>query len=102
MGYYWDPDRSWRDILAEYINYEYSADVIDEVLELVEDGVDYCFLPINGVGNNMNAKDASDFAYEIGAHRAVPLHYGLFDDIEPTTFDFEDGLILMPYQPTKL
>ena len=50
----------------------------------------------------MNAKDASDFAYEIGAHRAVPLHYGLFDDVEPTTFDFEDGLILMPYQPTKL
>ena len=80
----------------------YNYDVIDEVLELVEDGVDYCFLPINGVGNNMNAKDASDFAYEIGARRAVPLHYGLFDDIEPATFDFEDGLILMPYQPTKL
>ena len=80
----------------------YNYDVIDEVLELVEDGVDYCFLPINGVGNNMNAKDASDFAYEIGARRAVPLHYGLFDEIEPTTFDFEDGLILMPYQPTKL
>ena len=80
----------------------YNYDVIDEVLELVEDGVDYCFLPINGVGNNMNAKDASDFAYEIGARCAVPIHYGLFDDIEPSDFDFEDGLILMPYKETKL
>ena len=42
----------------------YSFDVIDEVLELVEGGVSYAFLPINGVGNNMNAKDAADFAYE--------------------------------------
>ena len=80
----------------------YNYDVIDEVLELVEDGVDYCFLPINGVGNNMNAKDASDFAYEIGARCAVPIHYGLFDDIEPTEFDFEDGMILLPYKQIKL
>ncbi len=35
MGYYWDPERNWRDILGEYINYEYSADVIDEVLEMM-------------------------------------------------------------------
>ena len=52
----------------------YNFDVIDDVLDLVEDGVDYVFLPINGVGNNMNAKDAADFAYEIGAKRAVPMH----------------------------
>lgn len=80
----------------------YNYDVIDDVLELVEDGVDYAFLPINGVGNNMNAKDAADLAYEIGARHAVPLHYGLFDNIDPATFDFEDSVILLPYQPTEL
>ena len=36
VSYYWTPDRHYRDILAEYINYEYSYDVIDEVLEMME------------------------------------------------------------------
>lgn len=80
----------------------YNYDVIDDVLDLVEDGVDYAFLPINGVGNNMNAKDAADFAYEIGAKCAVPIHYGLFDNINPEEFDFEDKMLLEPYKETKL
>ena len=80
----------------------YNYDVIDDVIELCEDGVDYAFLPINGVGNNMNARDAADFAYEIGAKCAIPLHYGLFDDIDPKDFDFENSLILKPYVKGKL
>lgn len=80
----------------------YNYDVIDEVLELVEDGVDYAFLPINGVGNNMNARDAADFAYEIGAKHAIPVHYGLFDEIDPRTFDFDDAMIFLPYRAVEL
>lgn len=80
----------------------YNYDVIDDVLSLVETGVDYAFLPINGVGNNMNAKDAADLAYEIGAKIAVPLHYGLFDDLDPKEFDFEDAMILEPYETVEL
>lgn len=80
----------------------YNFDVIDDCLDLVEDGVDYAFLPINGVGNNMNAKDAADFAYEIGAKVAVPIHYGLFDDINPEEFDFDDRLIISAYESVEL
>lgn len=80
----------------------YNYDVIDDVLSLVESGVDYAFLPINGVGNNMNAKDAADFAYEIGAKTAVPLHWGLFDSLDPKEFDFEDAMLLEAYVPTEL
>lgn len=80
----------------------YNYDVIDDVLDLVEDGVSYAFLPINGVGNNMNASDAADFAYEIGAKCAVPLHYGLFDNIDPSCFDFEDTLLLETWKETTL
>jgi L-ascorbate metabolism protein UlaG (beta-lactamase superfamily) len=80
----------------------YNFDVIDDCLDLVEDGVDYAFLPINGCGNNMNAKDAADFAYEIGANTAVPVHYGLFDDVDPEDFDFEDRLVLKPYEKIEL
>ncbi len=80
----------------------YNFDVIDEVLELVEDGVDVAFLPINGRGNNMNAKDAADFAYEIEAKCAVPVHYGLFDSIDPEAFDFEDSVVLKPFETVEL
>ena len=80
----------------------YNFDVIDDCLDLVEDGVDYAFLPINGKGNNMNAKDAADFAYEIGAKVAIPVHYGLFDDTDPEEFDFDDRQILAPYQEVEL
>ena len=80
----------------------YNYDVIDDVLDLVEGGVDYAFVPINGVGNNMNAKDAADFAYEIGAKCAVPLHYGLFDSLDPAEFDFEDSMLLTPYEEKQL
>lgn len=80
----------------------YNFDVIDDVLDLCEDGVDYAFIPVNGVGNNMNITDASDFAEEIGAKCAVPLHYGLFDDINPKDFDFENKLILEPYVKRRL
>jgi L-ascorbate 6-phosphate lactonase len=80
----------------------YNYDVIDDVLDLVEDGVDYAFLPINGKGNNMNAHDAADFAYEIEAKHAIPLHYGLFDDISPDEFDFEDKIILEAYKEISL
>ena len=80
----------------------YNYDVIDDVLDLVEDGADYAFLPINGVGNNMNAHDAADFAYEIGAKQAIPLHYGLFDCISPDDFDFEDKLVLTPYEEINI
>ncbi len=80
----------------------YNYDVIDDVLELVEDGVDYAFLPINGKGNNMNAKDAADFAYEIGAKCAVPIHYGLFDGVCAEAFDFDDAKIIEPYKTEEL
>ena len=80
----------------------YNFEVIDDCLDLVEDGVDYAFLPINGRENNMNAKDAADFAYEIGAKCAVPVHYGLFDNVDPDDFDFDDRLILSPYEATEL
>ena len=80
----------------------YNYDVIDDVIELCEDGVDYAFLPVNGVGNNMNMRDAADFACEIGAKCAVPIHWGLFDNLDPKEFDFDNALILKPYVKCKL
>ncbi len=72
----------------------YNFDVIDDVLDLVENGVDHAFLPINGRNNNMNPKDAADFAYEIGAKAATPICYPEGADI--SEFDFDDAVILEP------
>ncbi len=80
----------------------YNFDVIDDCLDLVEDGVDYAFLPINGRYSNMNAKDAADFAYEIGAKCAIPVHYGLFDNVDPEEFDFDDRMIVSPFESCEL
>lgn len=80
----------------------YNYDVIDDVLDLAPDGVDFAFLPINGRGNNMNAPDAADFAYEIDAKCAIPVHYGTTDDTTPDEFDFDDKLILEPFKAVEL
>lgn len=80
----------------------YNFDVIDDVLDLAPDGVSYAFLPINGRGNNMHPKDAADFAYEISADHAIPIHYGPLDNVDPEDFDFEDRIILEPLVETDL
>lgn len=50
-------------------------------------------LPINGVGNNMNAEDAARFAEGTGAKYAVPLHFGLFDALTPDIFCVNNAVI---------
>ena len=52
-------------------------------------GIDAVFLPINGVGNNMNAVDAARFAKRCGAKLAIPVHWGMFDGISPESLLFE-------------
>ncbi len=64
--------------------------------------IDVVFLPVNGVGNNMNMADAARFARGIGAKIAVPLHTGLFDDLSAEVFDFENKVIPEIYKEIKL
>lgn len=72
------------------------------VLEALPDGIDYVFLPVNGAGNNMNMIDAARFASACSAGHAVPLHYGLFDELSPDDFMFENKIVLAPYQAIEI
>ena len=72
------------------------------VLDSVPCDIDYVFLPVNGVGNNMNMCDAARFAADAEAKCAVPLHYGLFDELDPADFCFENKLILTPYETVEI
>lgn len=60
------------------------------------------FLPINGKGNNMNMADAARFAKETGAKRAIPLHWGLFDSLDPAGFEIETAVIPKIYEEISL
>ena len=50
----------------------------------------------------MNAVDASKFATEIGAKLAVPVHFGMLDDVDPKCFVYENVLIPEIYKETSL
>ena len=68
-----------------------------EVISDVDTAVDVILLPINGAGNNMNHTDAARFAAAVGAKLAIPIHYGLYDTLDPTAFSYDTRRILPIY-----
>lgn len=56
------------------------------------EGIDYVFLPVNGRGNNMNMEDAVSFCQRLDAV-AIPLHCGLFDDLDMHRFPYEKKIV---------
>lgn len=62
----------------------------------------YCvFLPVNGVGNNMNMTDAENFCKRIKPEIAVPIHWGMFDELDVSGFDY-NKIIPEIYEEIKL
>ncbi|MBQ8894495.1 MAG: MBL fold metallo-hydrolase [Clostridia bacterium] len=74
----------------------------EDIFEDLPEGLKAVFLPINGVGNNMNMTDAADFAKRTGAEKVVPLHWGLFDDLDPADFICENKVIPTIYKEIVL
>ena len=70
--------------------------------DLPNGGVDVILLPINGVGNNMNMTDAARFAVDAGAKCAIPLHYGLYDALDPTAFAHSGRIIATPFKEIEI
>ena len=60
--------------------------------DLSEFSVDAVFLPVNGRGNNMNMQDAKRFCDSLGCV-AVPMHCGLFDDIDMNDFEYSNKVL---------
>lgn len=70
--------------------------------DLPNGGVDVILLPINGVGNNMNMTDAARFAVDAGAKYAIPLHYGLYDALDPAAFAHGGRIIATPFKEIEI
>ena len=67
----------------------YHRDIFPELPEKI----DVIFLPVNGVGNNMNMTDAARFVRKCGAKTAVPCHFGLFDGLDAQAFACENKVV---------
>lgn len=76
----------------------YSTEIFPDLPE----NIDVAFLPINGLGNNMNMADAAAFAKKIGAKKVVPLHIGLFDELTADGFDCEGKVVPQFYKEISL
>ena len=59
------------------------------------------FVPVNGVGNNMNMTDAKRFCEKIGSI-AVPMHCGLFDEKNMNDFEYKNKVVPEFYKEIRL
>ena len=73
-----------------------------KVLDALPKHIDVAFLPINGVGNNMNACDAKRFFEACGAKTAIPYHYGMFDEIDPAVLDLPCVTVLEEHKKKEI
>ena len=90
--------------LTENKTYYVTGDTLynSEIFGELPESIDMIFLPVNGVGNNMNATDAVRFFKKSGAAYAVPYHVGMFDEKTPEIFDAENRIILEIYNEKEV
>lgn len=73
----------------------------EKIFSDLPDKIDYIFLPVNGVGNNMNFADGARFCQKLGAV-AIPLHCGLFDGLKLSDFPYENKIVPEFYKEINL
>ena len=73
-----------------------------EIFSDIPNDIYAVFLPINGVGNNMNMADANSFSERINAKYTVPIHFGMFDSINPQDFECDNKVIPKIYKEIEL
>lgn len=74
----------------------------NEIFEDIPKDIYALFLPINGIGNNMNIADAEIFSNKINPKKTVPIHFGMFDAIDPSDFKCKNRVIPEIYKEIKL
>ncbi|MBR4013105.1 MAG: MBL fold metallo-hydrolase [Clostridia bacterium] len=87
-------------INAEGKNYYVTGDTLynEQVFESLPDiEIEAIFLPVNGVGNNMNMTDAARFAKRVNAKYTVPFHICMFDTSSADSFECENKVSVQIY-----
>lgn len=73
----------------------------EEIFKDVCDDIYAVFLPVNGVGNNMNIKDAKKFCERINPKFAVPIHCGMFDETDMSKLDYKNTVVPIIYREVE-
>lgn len=60
------------------------------------------FLPVNGEGNNMNMRDAKAFCDRVEPEIAIPIHCGMFDDIDMSVFCYKNKVVPEIYKKIEV
>ena len=86
--------------LAENKTYYITGDTVynTKIFADLPENIDVVFLPVNGVGNNMNAADALRFFERCGAKSIVPYHVGMFDELTPEILNAKERIELKIYE----
>ena len=81
---------------AEGKRYYITGDTLynEQIFGDIPDEIDVLFLPINGLGNNMNRMDAERFAARINARMTVPYHVGMFDEMNANGFSAPQSVVI--------
>lgn len=74
----------------------------DEIFNDIPSDIYALFLPVNGAGNNMNMTDAKRFCERINPEVAVPVHCGMFDDIDMNAFEYERKVVPEIYKKINI
>ncbi len=78
----------------------YNTDIFEDVLPFAP--IDALFVPVNGVGNNMNMADAARFCEVIKPRVAVPIHWGLFDNLNGADWEYPEKVVPEYYREIKI
>lgn len=73
----------------------------EDIFADIPDDIYAVFLPVNGVGNNMNMSDAKAFCERVAPEFAVPVHCGMFDEIDMNCFEYESKTVPQIYKEVK-
>lgn len=74
----------------------------EEIFGDIPNDIYAVFLPVNGVGNNMNMTDAKRFCERINPKVAVPLHCGMFDNIDMNKFEYKNKAVPKIYEEIEI
>lgn len=74
----------------------------EDIFEDIPDDIYAVFVPVNGVGNNMNMIDAKRFCNKVNATYVVPFHCGMLDDLKLEQFECENRVIPELYQQVEV
>lgn len=74
----------------------------EEIFADIPNDIYAVFLPVNGVGNNMNMIDAVRFAKRVGAEKVVPIHTGMFDELDANAFECTNKVVPKIYEKVEV